>query len=121
MVLALLLTPVSPATLDTRPSDASAPDSSIASPAWVGVSGTLRPASEAPAGSPAQRATTERFGWASILSRAAPGPSDIIPLQAHDGRPTLRGSAVNPWPVTPGTAPLMALVAYRPNAPPTAR
>jgi hypothetical protein len=118
LVFALLLAMVSPASFAIRPSHSPNLSRSVSAPAWVNDTGTIRPASEAPAGPPSHRATIDRFGWFSFIPRSEPShPNDAL-TRAADVRPAIRGGALKPWPVTPGTAPLMALVAYSPHAPP---
>jgi len=121
LVLALLLGVVSPGAQNIQPSSSLNSVSSAAAPQWVGVTGPSRPISEAPAGPRTPRATIDRAGWPSFLPRAFPGPSAVAPVPAPGGLPALLASMLKPWPVMPGTAPLMALVAYSPHAPPSAQ
>ena len=78
----------------------------------------LRPAPDAPAGKPADRALLDIAGWLNYLHRTAGDIPDVA-LSPALHRPTgTRTGDAGGWTPHPAAAAMATLVAYRPHAPP---
>lgn len=79
---------------------------------------TLRPASDAPAGKPADRALRDFGSWLHYLQRSAGDAPDEALNPTSIRLTSQRGDAAGRTAPHPATAPMAPLIAYRPHAPP---